>query len=192
VLHTAPVETEASPLSQTRCRETAWRQFYAQHFTMVYRLVARSGVPLSEVEDVTQRVFVVAARRHGDLSALEHPKAWLRAVVLRLVRENRRKRQVREWKTRLFGGERDDTPACDPERLTEAAEAQAVVGRILDRMPWKLREVLVLTDIEQCKPQEVARTLGIPVNTVRSRRRLAREEFKKRWRRLGLEGADHG
>jgi DNA-directed RNA polymerase specialized sigma24 family protein len=47
--------------------------------------------------------------------------------------------------------------------------------------------VLVLCEIEELAPGEVAGTLGIPFNTVRSRRLLARRSFEKLWREAELD-----
>jgi len=50
-------------------------------------------------------------------------------------------------------------------------------------MSNKLRDALVLLDIEGVPPHEAAQLLGVPRNTVRSRHILAREEFKRLWDR---------
>ncbi len=51
--------------------------------------------------------------------------------------------------------------------------------RILDQMDDAKREVLVLSEWEEMSSPEIAEVLGIPLNTVYSRLRLARAEFEK-------------
>jgi DNA-directed RNA polymerase specialized sigma24 family protein len=48
-------------------------------------------------------------------------------------------------------------------------------------MSIKLRDTLILLDVEGMPPSEAARALGVPRNTMRSRHRLARDEFKRLW-----------
>jgi DNA-directed RNA polymerase specialized sigma24 family protein len=48
-------------------------------------------------------------------------------------------------------------------------------------MSPKLREVLVLSELEELDLTEVAMILDIPKNTVRSRRKLARDQFARLW-----------
>ncbi len=49
------------------------------------------------------------------------------------------------------------------------------------KMPFKLREVFVLYELEEVGGKEIARILEIPENTVWSRLRLGREKFRKLW-----------
>jgi RNA polymerase sigma-70 factor (ECF subfamily) len=75
----------------------------------------------------------------------------------------------------------------DPESDAAGLELQRRIHGVMGDLSSKLREVLVLTEIDGLRPQEAAEVLGIPVNTVRSRRRLAAEEFKRLWRHTHQE-----
>ena len=164
-------------------RDDAWRAMYDEHFAWVYRLVFRFGVPQSDVEDVTQQIFLVAYRRMLEVERIDNVPGWLRGVVVRVVSGHHRWRKVRRVKKWLV----DSTmragarPPESPQQRVEVAETQKLVGAVLAEMSPKLRAVLVLADIEECPVREVATALDIPVNTVRSRRRLAREAFQKKW-----------
>jgi DNA-directed RNA polymerase specialized sigma24 family protein len=70
-----------------------------------------------------------------------------------------------------------------PERDSIANESLQRVRYVLHRMSHKLRDALVLLDIEGVSAHEAARLLGVPRNTMRSRHVLAREEFKRLWDR---------
>jgi len=164
-------------------RDAAWRALYDEHFDPVYRLVCRLGVPLGDVEDVVQRAFVVAHRRIQQIEEVRNTGAWLRAIALRVVAEHRRwqrVRRVKHWVLRT-SAEVDRAAASTPEREAATHEAQALVAALLARMSPKLRDVLVLLELEQLDLAETAESLGIPLNTVRSRRRLARAQFQRLW-----------
>jgi len=165
-------------------RDRAWRQLYAARADGIYRLVCCLGVAPGDVEDVVQRVFTIAHRRLHD-AELDNIGPWLRGIAVKVSSDQRRFWRLRRLKHWLL---RSTTEAATahvptPEQRLEQAETGQRAQDVLDRLSPKLREVLVLADLEQCKPAEVARLLGIPVNTVRSRRRLARERFIQLWER---------
>jgi RNA polymerase sigma-70 factor (ECF subfamily) len=169
-------------------RDQLWSELYDAHFDAVYRLIRRLGVDAGEAEDVTQRVYL---RAHGLLLSSDeiiHPLAWLRAIAVRVVAEHHRFFRLRRLKAWLLEASLR-AEARDPRTPVEEialAEQQRQVAEILAEMSAKLREVLVLADLEGCPQSEVAAVLHIPVNTVRSRRNLARKDFEKRWmRRFG-------
>jgi len=173
--------TEALRSASTAERNAAWRALYHDQFDHVYRLACRFGVPAADVEDVTQRVFVVAHRRIAEIEEIHNVGAWLRAIVVRVVAEHRRwarVRRVKHWVLRTSADVESPRPTT-PERDLVALQAQRVVAQVLAKMSPKLRDVLVLLELEELSLQEAAETLGIPSNTVRSRKRLAREQFQR-------------
>jgi RNA polymerase sigma-70 factor (ECF subfamily) len=195
----APLETfeapadEAVPLrsSSDAERNEAWRTLYDAQFDRVYRLVARFGVPSAEVEDVTQQVFMVAYRRIAEVGAIGNVGGWLRGITTRVIADHHRWRRVRRVKAfmvdALYGD--DATVRSTPASDAESAQVQEQVGAVLRQLSPKLRAVLVLCDIEELELAEVAENLAIPVNTVRSRRRLARESFQRLWQ--AQQGESH-
>ena len=165
-------------------RDRAWRALYQEHVDRIYRLVCRFGVEPGEVEDVTQRTFIIAHQRLQEIDDVENVGAWLRGIAVKVIGHHRRWHRVRRVKKWLveatFGDDGIGTPET-PESGTSSHEQQDRVRVVLGEMSVKLREVLVLTEIEEMQPAEAAKVLGIPVNTVRSRKRLAKEEFQRRW-----------
>jgi len=173
-------------VAPSRPRAEVWlRQLYRSHFDEVMRLILRFGVTHHDAEDLSQRVFMVAHRHSNQLDEIERPDAWLRAITVRVVREYYRWWRVRRTASWLLEHSwashvRDD---LTPEREALAGESLDQVRSVLLRMSHKLREALVLLDIEDLSPREAADLLGIPPNTLRSRRALAREEFRRLWER---------
>ncbi|MGE3635297.1 MAG: RNA polymerase sigma factor [Sandaracinaceae bacterium] len=164
-------------------RASAWEEVYASHFAQIHRLIWHAGIPDAEAEDLAQRVFVIAYERIDDIRELTSLGGWLRGIALKVVASHRRWRRVRRVKDWLL---QRDAPrpraSMPPDEATEERQRIVQVRAVLDDMSDKLREVLVLTDLHGLDPSEAAEALGVPVNTVRSRRRLAREQFGERWR----------
>jgi RNA polymerase sigma-70 factor (ECF subfamily) len=180
----APDESVPFRSSSDAERNGAWRTLYEAQFDRVYRLVARFGVPSAEVEDVTQQVFLVAYRRIGEVGAIGNVVGWLRGITSKVVADHHRWRKVRVVKAFMVDALYGDDAAARPTPANDAesAQVQEQVGAVLRQLSPKLRAVLVLCDIEDLELAEVAESLAIPVNTVRSRRRLARESFQRLWR----------
>jgi RNA polymerase sigma-70 factor (ECF subfamily) len=156
----------------------------------IWRLLRRLGVPEANVDDATQLVFVVAARRITDI-VQGSERSFLFGAALRVASDQRRATQTRQHVFARVVDEADPLP--DPEALAARREQRRVLDEILDTLPMDLRSVLVLFEFEQMSKAEVSALLAIPVGTAVSRLRRAREEFKAAAkRRLLREGSTRG
>jgi RNA polymerase sigma factor (sigma-70 family) len=164
--------------------ESAFTRLYAEYFDRVYRLLGRYGVTPADVEDLAQQVFSVAFAHERELEKLENPRAWLTAIAVRVAHEHYRRRRVRRlkaWLVELSWAARAEDEAT-PERAALQTETSTLVRSVLERMSEKLRDALVLVELEELGTREAAEVLAIPHNTLRSRQRLARAEFERLWR----------
>lgn len=164
--------------------EAAFSHLYAEQFDRVYGLLGRYGVAPADSEDLAQQVFSVAFAHQSELPRLENPRAWLTAIAVRVAHEHYRKRRVRRVKAWLVehSWAARATDEVTPEREALKSEASTRVRGVLERMSEKLRDALVLVELEELGTREAAQILAIPHNTLRSRQRLARAEFERLWR----------
>jgi RNA polymerase sigma-70 factor (ECF subfamily) len=65
----------------------------------------------------------------------------------------------------------------DPEALAGQRRACEQLDRVLDALPLELRSVFVLFELEGMTSPEIASVAGLPLGTVASRLRRARERF---------------
>lgn len=168
-------------------REQLFAAIYEENVTWVYWLVRRLGVPPSDAEDLTQKTFVVAYERLDQLEAIDNPGGWLRGVAHRTVSHYRRfigVRKAKAWFVTTLSREVAAHHVKSPEHDVECSERHSQVIEVLDRLSDKLRDVLVLVELEERSITEVASILGVPANTVRSRKRLARKKFAEIWEEL--------
>jgi RNA polymerase sigma-70 factor (ECF subfamily) len=170
------VATPASVESRTR----SFRGLYEAHVDFVWRNLRRLGVYEADVEDRTQEVFVVAHRRFDQFEDRGHgPRAWLFQIVLRVASDARRHR--RRHPEDPDGGDalgRAAVEAPQAEALLRS-EALSQLDAALDTIDVARRAVLVLHEIEEMTAPEIAELLGIPLNTVYSRLRVARAELEQ-------------
>ena len=165
-------------------RDAVWATLYERHFDDVYRLVRRGGIAPADADDVTQRVFLRVHELLEHTLEVVYPLAWLRAITMRVVSEHHRFWRLRQLKRWLVEMTVRETPqGSSPDESVNATQDQQRVAAVLAQMSPKLRDVLVLCDLEELDAAEVATILGIPKNTVRSRRLLARDQFARMWSR---------
>lgn len=121
-------------------------------------------------EDVVQEAWLAALGAGTEVLSLGD---WLAGAVRRLARNANREETRRARRERL---------AARPEALPDAGETSArveVLRRLLDavdRLDEPYRDAIVLRFFDELPPRAVARRLGVPVNTARTRvrRGLAR------------------
>jgi RNA polymerase sigma-70 factor (ECF subfamily) len=178
--HLEPTSTlvvPPAPISAPRL--TDFRQMYDENFDFVWRNLRRLGVPASEADDKAQEVFVVAHRRFSDFEDRGHgARAWLYQIVLRVASDARRHR--RRHPEDPDGGDSLMHESIAPTQgdTLERREALGVLDRALATIEVARRAVLVLHEIEEMTAPEIADVLGIPLNTVYSRLRVARLELE--------------
>jgi RNA polymerase sigma-70 factor, ECF subfamily len=69
-------------------------------------------------------------------------------------------------------------PGPLPDAAAEMRQRRLILDRVLDALPIDLRTVFILFEIEGLGSPEIASMLSIPVGTVASRLRRAREAFQ--------------
>jgi len=148
---------------------------YDEHFAFVWRSLRRLGVPDAQLDDAAQDVFLVVYRRLPEFEGRSTLKTWLFGIVLRVVSQHRRTAARRP--TEPLGEEPPD-PRDAPEALTSAAQAADILREILASLDENRRHVFVLAELEQLTAPEISAALGVPLNTVYSRLRLARRDFE--------------
>jgi RNA polymerase sigma-70 factor (ECF subfamily) len=161
-------------------RASGFRALYDGHVDFVWRNLRRLGVPLAEADDRTQEVFVVAHRRWDTFEDHGHgPRAWLFQILLRVVSDARRhrRRHPEDADGGVAEGQRSE-PASQLEDIARK-EALAQLDRALARIDVGRRAVLVLHEIEEMTAPEIAKAMNLPLNTVYSRLRVARDELER-------------
>lgn len=198
---TAPATLPATPLSRPslqavsvplraegESRETSFRAMYDAHVDFVWRNLRRLGVADADAEDRTQEVFVVAHRRFAEFVDRGHgPRAWLFQIVLRVASDARR--HHRRHPEVPDGGVASDRASVEAQQTDSIARQEALsrLDAALASIDLGRRAVLVLHEIEEMTAREIAQVLGIPLNTVYSRLRVARVELEQA---LARQGAD--
>ncbi len=145
---------------------------------------ARLGGPTVDPEDAAHEVMLVLIDRVHSIRDPHRFGAWLFQVTRKVLARQRR----RAWFTRWLPGASIERASNEPSpaELTLRSDLSRKVKLALEEMPSAQREVFVLCDIEEHTDLEAAELLEIPIGTVKSRLRLARERFREAARRLDI------
>jgi RNA polymerase sigma-70 factor, ECF subfamily len=142
-------------------------------FKVAYALLRNAH----DAEDAVQESFLKLYR--GDAwRRMEDEKAFLARTVWRVALD----RLPRKTATMT------DIAEMELEAEGDSPEASAVGGQererlrhLIDGLPEELRQVLLLSAVEEMTSREVGAALGIPEGTVRTRLMRAKAELKRRF-----------
>jgi RNA polymerase sigma-70 factor (ECF subfamily) len=151
----------------------------AEHQRRVFQIALSILGNSADAEDVAQEAFLHAYQKFDSLREAEKFRAWVNRIVFRLALNRKRGYRRRLARDTAWQGWETATVVDGAKE----AEQQVMLGRLrreIERLPEKLRSVLLLSLVEEMDATDVGAVLGIPAGTVRSRLHTAR--------RLLLEG----
>ena len=146
------------------------RIFNAHHVT-VWRALRRRGLSSEAAEDATQETFLLAAERLDDIRP-ESERSFLIATALRVA--NTLGRKTVRWD---LDDDMDQRLAVHRDTGDTRADKQ-LCSLVLSKVDPDLVEVFVLYEVEELTSPEIAELLAIPLGSVASRLRRAREQFR--------------
>jgi RNA polymerase sigma-70 factor (ECF subfamily) len=157
----------------------AFRELYNRHRSDVARLVYRMLGGRGDLEDVIQEVFVQVHRSLKDFRGQSKFSTWLHRVTVNVVLMHRRAARSRPvFADEPLGEVLAQGGDAGPDEDAERRERVRAFGRLLDRLADKKRIVFVLHELEGISPSEIAKIVGAPVLTVRTRLFYARREIE--------------
>jgi RNA polymerase sigma-70 factor, ECF subfamily len=153
-------------------------------FDFVCRSLRSLGVVDADVDDAAQQTFIVLMKKLDEVPRGAEQAFLFRTAVNVASNTRRGRTRRREANVEELGSLATKTP--NPEALADQREALALLDDVLEEMPMELRVVFVLSEVEQKTAPEIAKMLDVPLGTVASRLRRAREEFERRVKKLAL------
>ncbi len=127
-----------------------------------------------EALDMTQETFLKAYTNIKTLRREEDFKFWLRRIARNLcfkrIKKMRREKELMEK-------QREETLSLDSYVIKKEREER--VKRALNKLPEKMREIIILRDIEGLSYKEIKEILNIPMSLVKVRIFRARNLLKR-------------
>jgi RNA polymerase sigma-70 factor (ECF subfamily) len=154
--------------------QPAFASLVRRHQNMVFSIALHMLRSRPAAEDLAQEVFLELYRSLARLESEAHVVSWLRRVAShRCIDEIRRRNHRQEYATDAL----PDAGHLPPTReIFVADRLQALVAGL----PARARMVVVLRYQEEMDPTEIADTLNMPINTVKSHLRRSIAALRER------------
>ncbi len=149
-------------------------------------------------EDIFQETFLRVYRQAGKFRRGASFKTWLYAIAINLCRDALRKSKRRpevSLETETAGRDGSNPRRVSdllagkdpgPREAAGGREMEAILRRELAGLSLEHRQVIILSRLEGMKYRQIARVLGIPPGTVRSRLHYGLEQLRRNFADRGI------
>jgi len=185
------MESDSWPDLMARAQQgdaAAYRRFLAESAGFLRNVVARTGIPNDQVEDVVQETLIsVHAIRHT-YDPARPIKPWLTAIARRRAIDWRRRRNsARAHEISLDDVGHETFADPDANRDKDKAEASASIRRWLAQLPPGQRQAVELLKLREMSLAEAAVASGQTVGALKVATHRAMITLRKLWKRDGTE-----
>lgn len=151
--------------------KVAFRMFFDRYYQPLLAYISAFHHSSVEAEDLVLQAFATLWVRRAQLDPHRSPKGYLYSVAYRSFIDEKRKRHlhteylddIKQEALRIPISESDDTVEKNIQKVMS----------IIDTLPDRCREILLLSKIQGLKYKEIAQKLDISVKTVESQMRIA-------------------
>jgi RNA polymerase sigma-70 factor (ECF subfamily) len=152
------------------------------HQSMVFSIALHFLQDREAAEEVAQDVFLGLYKNLPRFESDEHVTFWLRRTAAHRSIDYARKRKLRAASALEDIAE----PSVEPDAGDPLLERK--LRSLVASLPEKQRIVMVLRYQEDLMPEEIAKTLDIPVRTVKSHLQRSLALIREKMDRAGLRG----
>jgi RNA polymerase sigma-70 factor (ECF subfamily) len=158
---------------------------YARHNVRVYRFILRLTANQSLAEDLVSEVFLDVWRQAESFEAKSQVSTWLLAIARYKALSALRRRTDEPLDERMAANIRDT--ADNPETVASTKDRNAIVQKCLRQLSPAHREVIDLVYYHEKSVDEVARIVGVPPATVKTRMFYARSKLADLLKQAGVQ-----
>jgi RNA polymerase sigma-70 factor (ECF subfamily) len=148
-----------------------------EHAAFVWRVLARHGVADSQLEDVSQDVFLTLHRSLPRFEGRSSLRTFLYGICRRVASNHRQLAVHRREVITDAPPEPERVPELDGDAFEALADKQSLelVHALVARLPDEQREVFMLYEVDELTMREIADALDCSQNTLFSRLYAARK-----------------
>ena len=147
-----------------RNEHEAFATLFDRHHEYVFRVARGLTGDAHLAEDITQDVFIRTFQKRRKWKPKAAFRTLLYGLTLNVTREHLRKRKRDQVKTEAW----HQDPTTDPAAINQAPGPSLPVTPLLEALPARQREVVVLRFFERCSVRETAAIMGCREGTVKA------------------------
>lgn len=167
--------------------KNAMRTLYARHSARVFRFLLRIVDNVATAEDLASETFIDVWRQAGRFEARSKASTWLLGIARHKALSSLRRRRFDRLDDSAIALVPD--PSDDPEADAERQSRATVLRECLRQLPPAQREILDLIYYHEQSIADVARLIGVPENTVKTRAFYARKRLAELMAERGIARA---
>lgn len=157
----------------------AFSEIYEATIRDVYQTVHFLVRDTSDVDDIVQEIYIQVHRSLGQFDVNRPFRPWLLGVAMRQIHAYRRKRWTH---LRILKKAEQVNQVMESDFTTEVVDrlSNRRLLASVDRLPFKLKQVIILHYLNEYSQEESAAILGIPLGTVKSRIHAALHKLRQK------------
>jgi RNA polymerase sigma-70 factor (ECF subfamily) len=167
--------------------KTAMRTLYVRHSARVFRFLLRAVDNAATAEDLVSETFIDVWRQAGRFEARSKASTWLLGIARHKALSSLRQRRFAQLDDGDFALVPDQSE--NPEAHAQRQRGAALLRECLRQLPPAQREILDLIYYHEQSIADVARIVGVPENTVKTRAFYARKRLAELLAERGIERA---
>ncbi len=137
----------------------------------------------SKNEDIEQEVYIKVWKNLETYSEKNKFTQWINTITANTCRDYLKSKSHKIERENYEDDEElnsiKDNENRTPEAIIDKKDRQKAVLKAVDKLPKKMKEVIILYEFESRSYEEISKRLNIPTGTVRSRLSNARSELKE-------------
>jgi RNA polymerase sigma-70 factor, ECF subfamily len=162
----------------------AMQVLYARHNVRVFRFILRLTGNTSQAEDLVSEVFLDVWRQADSFEAKCQVSTWLLAIARYKSLSALRRRADDQLDDKVAAAIED--PSDNPETAVFNKNRSEIVQKCLTQLSPAHREVLDLVYYHEKSVEEVAKIVGVPAATVKTRMFYARNKMAELLTQAGV------
>lgn len=159
--------------------DPAFTDFVRRWHDLVDAVAYRKLGDHDRAHDAAQQTWIRVGKAWSRGERPQYPEAWLLTILRNVIASGLRKGRRRPPVLHLLA--EPSVPAVGDPLVRH--EEDELVRRVLDEIDPDDRELLLLRYVEELKPKELSRRLGLSRTVLYDRLRAAREKFIRIFRR---------
>jgi len=134
-------------------------------------------------EDLEQETYLKTWQNLDKYKELNKFSQWICTICANLCRDYLKSSKRQAFDSALINNEELDLTRAkakdNPEHIYTLKERQKIILNAINKLPKKLKEVIILYEFEEYSYQDISEKLKIPTGTVKSRLNSARNSLKE-------------
>lgn len=178
-MHVNPIVAPADPQSLAEADAgEAISALVAQYSTTLYRVAYSITRNAAEAEDAVQETFLRVLRHREKLGEIRDHRVWLVRITWNVVLDRKRRAKTRPENEDIADLVRTlPAKSATAEKTAISAQEHARILALIDTLPRKERDALLLSAVEELSTAQAASVLGTSESSVRSRIFRARHQL---------------